>query len=71
MTWFDKHTVFELSLFGNPENPETPNGDLLLKPWEVFRAEWNGTIHSRGESMVDFIEVTEDNIREDYEVKRT
>lgn len=62
-TVFEDYTLLELNLFGNPDNEDTPRGDLLLKPWEVFRSEWNGRASGRGESKVDFVEVSEDNVR--------
>lgn len=72
-TPFSDQTLFEVSVFGNLDNPDTPLGDFLLKPGESATVAWNGDINrTRGDSTVEIFEVNpQDNTRESLPVTRT
>lgn len=75
-TVFSTQTNFDLNLFGNPANEETPLGELLLKPSETFTVVWTGGINPKGkdisDSTIEVFEVTStDNSRQSLTVTRT
>ncbi|KAL9098010.1 MAG: hypothetical protein Q9163_006241, partial [Psora crenata] len=68
---FNEYIACDLSVFGNLENPDTPMGDLLLKPSETFTAVWTGVANSRGNSTLEVFEVgSEDNTRATLPITR-
>lgn len=72
ITRFTDYMQCAVNLFGNQDNPDTPLGDLLLKPRENFTVVWTGLVNSPGESTIEVFEVTnQDNTRESLPITRT
>lgn len=58
-TIFSTQTLYEASIFGNTENPDTPLGGFLLKPNEHVTVAWSGDIsNARGDSTIEIFEVS-------------